>query len=482
MVNIGASFGHGCTSCTVNPTLREHNQESGDSSWIRRNYLVQFLKNVKWKNPSLFNYDFISIVENDSRENFAKIFNDRSLKRSPYRSRWQYDKKTDLTSEMSFSTEIEILSNPNFHDESELIGGAYVRKKKKAIKNKKKKMIGHLYQSYPGSHYQSGARSKSVFDLGTDSATIEKFFINMAGKKLIKKLKKSKWKKAKLREKVKDIIVEKIQKMNPTIISAIDPIFWDSIPRMLHYAREKNPRSFIMKFLTSKLFGKLSKVKLRSKEFENRKFDDFFEIMARISVNKKTGKPVPVIMANLIDRPGKHIHDNQLEAVFGTLIGNYVYVVTGIDFTKEFIKWLKELEYEDKSQEVEAKAFYNKLKKLSLEEIGATPEEIINTQYIIGGIGDKVRGKLFKIILKAFGDLPLMIKSIDKAFTELNKKVTTFASRDDHNVYLLDAKHFYENFHILVHPKTMHPTVKGAKFMAKMFAEAPCKKPKERKE
>jgi len=452
VMNIGASYGHGCASCETSLDQREYMRQTNDLGWVRRNFLVQFLQRMNWKDSNSFKSEFMSITENDPSANFTNIFSKSDLKKEAYRSRWIYQNDTDRVSLMSIEKENEILRNPNFHDESFLIGGANIRKKKKQIKNRDKK--GHIYQTYPGSFYKDGARSKVIIDLAVDNATTNELFRYFTDEDIYKKLKKDGWENGAQRQLLIHQAAKKISDSNPSLIFMIDTFFWDTVPLIFSHVRKEKPNSVLFKLLTTKLFLKKIDLNLGSATAERNKLNDFFEVIKRVS-RGYMGKPVPVILARLIDNPGREIITAGNQEAFGALIGTYIKTLTKVDLTKEITYWLKQIKYDDRTKSYVTTQSYKSYLKYLKES-------------------DDDKGVIRKLLVASLTDLPLIIKSADLAFNEINRKIRKFTKRKDHNVHMVNADEFYLNFHNIVHPETMHPTVAGAKFMSDLVRRTTC--------
>ncbi len=455
VMNIGASYGHGCTTCETSLSQRDSMKDTNDLGWVRRNFLVQFLQRTTWKSEISFKHEFISVIENDPHANFANIYSKSELKETPYRSRWIYRPMSDNFSIMPNWQEEELLANSNFHDESFLIGGANIRKKKKVVKNREDK--GHLYQTYPGNFYKDGARSKLIIDLAVDNATTNELFKYLTDEDIFKKLKKGEWKDKALRQLLIHKAATKITNSKPSLIFMVDTFFWDTVPLMFHYVKKEKPNSILFKLITSKLFQKAIDTKLGSVETEKNKIEDFFEVLRRVSKGYQTGRPVPIILARLIDNPGKEIISSGNQEAFGALIGTYIKTLTDIDLTEELTYWLKQIKYDKNTNNYNMSESYQK-----------------NLQNMRHSLKDGEKGLVKKLLVAALADLPVLIKSADKAFNDINKKIRTFTSTSNHNVHLVNADEFYLNFHNIIHPETMHPTVSGAKFMSDLIHRTTC--------
>jgi hypothetical protein len=455
IANIGASFGHGCTTCETKLDQREYMRTSGDLGWSRRNFLMQFIQNTQWKDKYSFRHDFIAITENDSRSEFTNIFPLRDLERKPYRSRWIYRKGLDVVEELPLELETQILSDTSFKDESDLVGGANIRTKRKAIKNRRK--TGILYQTYPGSYSDTGATKKTIIDLSVDQTKSYELFNTISDPEIYKKLSGKGWDKADLREKLISQATERILSTRPSLIFLVDTFFWDTVPYLFSYVKKKKPDSLLFKLVTSRLFTRYIDLKLKSPEEEENKLNDLFEVFKRVSNGNKTSGPTPIILARLIDNPGKAMVKTGEQEAFGALIGAYLNTLTGIDITEEITFWLKQIQYEEKSDTYKTSVAYK--------------QNILTLQ---NSINDGDKGIVKKLLVAALVDLPLIIKAADYSFNLINKKIRSFSSRKDNNVHMVNADPFYLNFHNIIHPLTMHPTVDGAKFMSDMVRRSTC--------
>jgi hypothetical protein len=310
--------------------------------------------------------------------------------------------------------------------------------------------------------------------------------------------------------------------MDPSIVFGVDFMFWDAVPALSHYAHEENPKSLIVKFITTQMFGGVTGMKYYSDSQRNNMTADLFEVFRRVSVGVNNKKPVPVLLARLIDNPGRFIVGNNLEPEFGALIGQFVSIFTGRDFTTEVTAWLKKIAYEDiptsltsgisvqarnrtprkggfkddKGNEFtdsEVATIRGQLEQIEttvnseLAKNGYTPEDLNSPLPSLSDSPDgaavkaakpsipwALRGALNAIILSGLKDLPLLVKSADKAFDAQNAKLRAFTALTNNNVHLVNVDVFYENFPKLINSHTMHPSVSGAKFMAQAVETAVC--------
>ena len=520
IMNIGASYTHGCSICDVNKSWRENVQLDGDYNWIRRNYLAQFLAVAPWKNKKEFSWEMVSVVENDAHSNLATVYTNKELRKEPYNSRWVFYPELDRSERMDVSTEKYIASSPGFKDEADLVGGATLRKNNK--KRVETARHGHLYQTVPGKFAAEGAQQKTIVDLAIDrsrSPELMKFYGNDA---VFQDLVKNGWEDKVKREQLIETTATYLQSMSPSIVIGVDFMFWDAVPYMFHYANVENPKSIVMKFITTQMFGGVLGLEFYGETQRNNMTDDLFEVFRRVSVGASNRKPVPVLLGRLIDNPGRFIVGNGLEPEFGALIGQFISIFTGRDFTTEVTAWLKKISYEDLpptvangasiqgKNRVPRKGGYkddkgNSFSSVEVANIRALLEDIetsteaelakngfqpvdliplpastddspdaVSTRAAKPSVPWALRGAVNAIILSGLKDLPLLIKSADRAFNYQNAKLRQFTALPNNNVHIVDVDLFYQNFHKVVNARTMHPSVAGAKFMAQIVDTAVC--------
>ena len=461
IMNIGASYSHGCPTCDSHFFSTGAPNEDEDKGWLRRNYLLHFTQQTPWKNNSLFKSEFVSLVENDGYANLTRLFTHEQLKEKPYRSRWVYRLDDQALEVMDAETEHLVTnSDDGFEDEAYLVDGAQVFKKHR---EKGEPNRGHVMQFYPGTFRGEGANGPTLIDFATDDSRSYHLMRHLGDQDLYYNLKKDGWLDNQKREELIQKTVERIQKADPSYIIIPDGFFWDSVPWLVQFLRESQPNSFVSKLLTSKILTqRVNRLALIDSEVESRMHDDYFEVLARVSRGQgsPTGDPVPIFLSRLIDKPAQSIFEREVQEEFAELIGSFIKSLIAVDVTDElryqFARAAEEYGYD--SSHMESKE--------------ATAEE---EKLIIKALANST---LKPIISRVIQDLPLILKAADRSFTAINDRLEEFTNRTDNNVHLVNADEFYQNFHKIVNPRTMHPSVEGSKFIADIVNRSICKQEK----
>jgi hypothetical protein len=497
-MNLGASYSHGCTQCDAGKALREQVIADGQFNFTRRNFLAQFLHRGNWKNPQEFKFEYMTVLENDFLSNLSQIYDKKQLRREGYDGKWALYPELDRMGRLTPAQESYAKASPGYSDESALVGNGYVRRdfKKRDLSRR-----GHIYQTVPGQFAADGAKQKKIFDLALDSTRSFDIMRAYGNKEVYDKLVKRGWRDAAQRELLVSSTVEYFRSFAPSIVFSVDSLFWDAVPQMFHYARLEKPSSLMAKLLTMPVVSKLLGLDNFDDVQRENMTADYYRVLERLSAGDATRPAVPVMLGRLIDAPGESIKARGLESEFGMLIGVFVAVFTGRDFTAEITRQLKKLSYEVPNP--------GKLGTMGLpvSESGLTGSEIalvknalaqaqqIEDAHYLKEFGAKqaaamkangadngtkpalpwiVRGAVNAAILNALGDLPLLIKSADRAFTTQNRFAREVAARTSNNVQLVNVDEFYLKFHEIVNPHTMHPSVEGAKEMADLVDRALC--------
>jgi hypothetical protein len=240
---------------------------------------------------------------------------------------------------------------------------------------------------------------------------------------------------------------------------------------------------------------------------ETRRFnvsEDFYQVLKGISQNNQHGPAIPILIARLIDDPLKVFAAKKYEPVLGAVFGQYIATYTGQNFADQLALWLRKMStvnlnaltndsegYLDpatgehfSSDELnairDANEEFQRLMSEKLEEHGLSVSSYFNalqnnppsaqprTQLgLISSIANWA-------ILKAVKDLPLFMKSLERAMQYENRGVRALTSQSDNNVHLVNVDKFFEMFPYFLKPETMHPSVFGAKQMAGMINKAVC--------
>ena len=513
MMNLGASYSHGCTACDSSEVLRNQLIAAGDQHFVRRNFLAQFLSRADWKDPKEFRFELMSVLENDIISNLSAMFDKKTLKRDGYDGKWAFYPDQLKAELMSPDLEKSILASPGFRDESALVGNGFVRRNPK---ERELYRTGTIYQTVPGKFASDGAKQKILVDLAADKTRTFELMKLYGDEKLYIKLAKKGWNDAAQREDLIAKTVVYLRSFGPSSVFSVDSMFWDAVPLLFAKAREQKPKSLVTKLITLPFFSKMLKLTFYPPDQQARMSQDYIEVLSRLSRDNGKGHSAPVFLGRLVDEPGKMIRDRGLEPEFGALIGSFIEVFTGRDFSAEITEQLKKTSFAARQSKIQklwqVTPFLDSSvpkidgenegndgteepdldpKDLSSEEVSRIDQAIARAEKIERDYlsqegaqalppGTKpmlpwiVRGAINAAVLDALGDLPLLIDSADWAFSTQNRSARAAGADTSNNVQLINVDEFYRNFHVIVNPYTMHPSVKGAGMMADLVGESLC--------
>lgn len=438
MLNLGASYSHGCTECDVRPWFSKAMRATNDEGWIRRNLLVQFLQRAPWANPSEWAHEWVAVAENDPVSNFATLFPKKTLKKTPYHGRWLYSPENDTLKVADAALSETLARHPL--DAAPLVGAGRPRTDW-TPPMKDSRFHGQVFQTIPGRYRADGATTKTIFDFATDGSMSYELFKFQGDERLYKDLMANGWKDAAKRRRLVDATVKRLMSTSPSIVFAVDFMAWDAFFHMFHLISKSHPSNPIVAVATNDALHRLANRVYHGDEMEGRIRSDVFEVLARVSRGEGHRRPVPVLFTRLIDDPAKTALGKGLYAEFGKIAGGFIKTMLGIEVTAEVTEALRNID-------------------------PATLDYREQPKDIVSGIA--------RDILK---DLPIMLKAADAAFNFQNNVIREFTARTNNNVHLVNADEFFLNFHQIVHTNAVHPHVKGARWVAGLFDRAVCESP-----
>ena len=523
IMNIGASYTHGCIGCDQNDNLRAFSDLTGDELWFRRNYLVHFLAQVQWKKEGFGATEKIAILENDARNRPKALIPSWSLKRDGYRGELIYDPQRDTAhlTDPEFSDWLQ--RNTNYGESISYVGG--VQSVTDLSKPRDSERRGVVYQTFQTSKPQD-QNAPRVIDLALDGGRMHDFFSAYVSPEIIEPLQKSKWTNSSLRRRAVEEAIRYVKNTKPSMIMAIDALFWDSVSHALAYMRATRPKSIIVRTI----LNFLALTDKNGMTFnETRRFnvaEDFYLVLEGISQDNKYGPAVPILLARLPNNPLKVFAQKQYEPVLAAVFGQYFETLTGLDFSQHIAVWLRRIAYSENADAqltaIEPKwnvsHSFGKLKKTRVERVSGyyddtteslfTPEEVQNIREAYEEFERSLnenleeRGLLVTseasqsaqenatlrvkqqspvitsianwLVMKAIKDLPLFMESLEKAMQYENRGVRAFASQQNNNTHLVNVDKFFEIFPYFLKPEIMHPSVFGAQQMAGMINKAVC--------
>jgi hypothetical protein len=485
ILNLGASYSHGCTMCDANKGFRDNAVADGHFNFARRNFLARFLTRAPWKKPEEWKFEFLSVLENDYSNNLAQMYSKKELREQGYDGKWALWLGRDEVSRMTPALEEWKKKSPGFKDESALVGTGLLRRN---YNQRDLSRVGVMYQTVPGQFAENGAKQKTIVDLAIDRGRSFEMLRAYGGKDLYDKLAKRGWRDAAQREIIVQNTVSYLRSFQPTVVFSVDALFWDAVPRMFHYAKLQNPKGLVTKLITQPLLSKLIGLEFYDDIQQENMLTDMFRVLEEVSRDNGTGKPIPVMLGRLIDEPGKAIKGLGLEAEFGALIGTFIEVFSGRNFTEDVTAALKKLTYESADlsgtpfEGITLSAEEHAKVRLALKNAQDIEEKYLadNSSRESTGNGVKpvlpwiVRGAMNAAVLDALGDLPMLVQSADRAFTYGNTFARAITARTSNNLQLVNVDEFYRNFHEIVSKHTMHPTPEGAERMSDLVETALC--------
>ncbi len=523
IMNIGASYTHGCIGCDQNDTLRAYSDLTGDNLWFRRNYLLHFLSEVQWKKPDYGRAEKIAILENDPKNRPKGLIPAWSLKRDGYTGEWTYDPRRDVAhlTDPEFSAWLQ--KNTAYGESIGLVGGIETVRDLSKPRNSARK--GILYQTFQTNQPQD-PNAPRVIDLAMDGGRMHDFFAAYVSPSIIEPLQRSRWSDPVLRRRAITEAVKYVKAINPSIIMGIDVMFWDSVSQALSYMRQSKPKSLIVRTV----LNYLALTDKNGMTFnETRRFnvsEDFFKVLEGISQENEHGPAVPVLFARLVNNPLEVFAKNNYEPVLGAVFGQYFETLTGLNFAQQLAVWLRRMSYSENAnvqltaiepgwtathslgtlatQRIERTGGYydeetdTHYTAAEVEEARAAYEEFerslnnaLNDYGLLGrspatpGSHDDATMRVKQqnplvsrlanwLVLKAIKDLPLFMSSLEKAMQYQNRGARAFTSLQTNNTHIVNVDKFFEHFPYFLKPEIMHPSVFGARQMAGMINKAIC--------
>lgn len=523
LMNVGASYTHGCIGCDQNDNLRAYADLTGDNLWFRRNYLVHFLSEVQWKKNGYGAAEKIAILENDARNRPKGLVPAWSLKRDGYTGEWIYDPSRDTAHLTDHDFSKWLQTNTSYGDSISLVGG--IEKVTDLSVPRRSARKGIVYQTFQTKVAQD-PNAPRVIDLALDGGRMHDFFAAYVSPEIIVPLQKSKWSNQALRRKAVEEAVKYIKQINPSMIMAIDALFWDSVSHALAYMRESKPRSLV----TRTVLNFLALTEKNGVTFnETRRFnvsEDFYKVLEGISQENQYGPAIPILFGRLANNPLQVFAQKQYEPILAAVFGQYFETITGLNFAEQLAVWLRRISY-SKNPNAQLSAVepgwtsqhsLGTLASTRIERIGGFYDEELDTYFsasdveaardayeeyekqlnnaltekgILFGLNatkaeqddatmrTKKQSPLISslanwIVMKAIKDLPLFMESLEKGMQYENRGIRAFTALQNNNTHLVNVDKFFENFPYFLKPEIMHPSVFGARQMAGMINKAVC--------
>lgn len=452
VINVGASFTHGCVSCDYLDGFSTYHRLTHDGPWIRRNPLLTFLIGTPWKNERLGANDFVAIFENDSDTDVGETV--RAEKKN-YQGFWGYYPQLDTAAMLSPATIDKLNGSAAFQQNVKLVGGPQI------LKIKDRTQTGIVFQwVQKQTDGQLNVKPFSLLDLSTDGGRMHEFIRSTSSAANYKKLYSKGWRDAALRKIVVDESVARIASMNPSSVIVFDALFWDAIVESFAYLYEKKPSSLVLKILKPFIGWQSFGADMGDPVKRDNIRADFFEILKRTSLLTSThGRPVPVFLARLLDDPLTVFQEPKMEMALASLFGQVLYRLTGEDYSAALFEGLAAARPTEKTNGFTFTfPFFNGKPSFADDALGGVAA---------GRIGFPLRPVLNLSIGGALKDLPLFMEGFHFAFNKINRSVDVLKTQtDDHHIQVINASVFYKNFPSLLNPESSHPSIVGSRIIA----------------
>lgn len=452
VINVGASFTHGCVSCDDLDGFSTYHRLTHDGPWIRRNPLLTFLIGTPWKNERLGNNDFVAIFENDSETDVGETV--RSQKKT-YQGFWGYYPQFDTAAMLSSGTIEKLNASSAFQDNVKLVGGPQVRKLSERTQTG---IVFQWVQKHDDG--QLNVKPFSLFDLSTDGGRMHEFIRSTSSAANYKKLYSKGWRDAELRKTVVNESVARIAAMQPSSMIVFDALFWDAIVESFAYLYEKKPSSLVLKILKPLIGWQSFGADMGDPVKRDNIRADFFEILTRTSNLMSThGRPVPVFLSRLLDNPLTVFQEPRMELALASLFGQVLYRLTGEDYSAALHQGLAQAHAAQKGNDFSFPfSLLNGQPNFADDALGGVAT---------GRLGFPMRSVVNLSIGGALKDLPLFMEGFHFAFNKINRSVDALKKQTAlHNIQVINASVFYKNFPSLLNPESSHPSIAGSRIIA----------------
>lgn len=520
IVNIGASFSHGCMGCDSTAVWQGYTELSDDQFWVRRNFLSYFFRVAPWKKPEEWNFEHYYILENDPKTRPAALLRSTAARTAGYTGEWQYEPATGAFGLLSPSGKSEMTrQDPSLVSAAALVGGPLLQREKNGrIKPRTSGPSGVLMRTVPGQFAATGAVPKSVYDLAVDGGFLDLQFALLADPAIVEALNKTGWRDPALRELAISTLASRLAEFDAGLILGVDTLFWDTVFEALYHLRETGPRSPLVRLV----FAFIQNLPIGKRIFdqERREFirADFLEALARVSRGHNGRPAVPVLLARLAEDPISKFKDKRYMPVLATLFGQFFEQVTGIDLMTDILRWLERVSFIQLPAVAgpTASAWVPRNGGIDLDELGLSfsaddvrelqrdlerlrkeaGQDAVGSEDGSGGFSNPSRGVRFafdpiggaevtmfpnftrgivgRLLGEVLVELPAFVEGLEQVFASVNRSVVALGARTDNNVHMLDVDEFYENLGYFLNPRTAHPSVLGAERMARMVERTIC--------
>lgn len=485
LVNLGASFTHGCLSCDSITSAAQANELTGDAFWIRRHHIAQFFTRADWKDPSL-SAEGVFVLENDPKSKPSALVPKAALRSEGYSGIWHWNRARDDVQLLSRSEAEPLLSGTSLLQGASHVGGWAHREDLKVRPGTKHGVFFSAFSFHDG-HYRA---LHEAFDFAVDGGRMQDVFSVLGAGDLIASLDASGWAAGPVRDEAVRRVVERLSAVEPGSVLAIDILFWDAIARTLSLAREKGTDSIVLRFLISAL----ERTPVGQELFDEQRMAGvraaFYEVLQRVSRGDDGrgglhASPPPVLLARLLDDAATKLRAQGYEPIIAALVGEFVSRFIGRNIAGDLVDWLRAETSSSGSlasgeprnqafsgprlsakERARAKAALAELeKKSALDPTGRDDAS---------GLPLALRGVATWVLLDVLKESGALLDYLGLAMDETNVHARAVTASASNNVHLVNADEFFLSFGAFLKPQTMHPSVAGARRMADMLTRAVC--------
>jgi hypothetical protein len=470
VVNLGASFTHGCMTCDESKEYASANELTGDTYWFRRSILLHLFRDRGWKGVS--DPRFL-IVENDPSEKPLQMVSSEQVRRDGYSGLWSYEPKFDSV-QLATKSELDALqANSELLMDSPLVGGP---------KWKPKMELPQGGRSGVHYIYYDEKTTRPVFqgfDLAVDGGRVQDLFRYFGAGEEYEQLEKERFIDSPLREQAINKVAAHILAIKPTVVFSLDSLFWDAIARTGALSLERGTQSIVLRYILNvmknapdgaKMFDPVRNANIR---------EAYLQVLRRVSLGVNGFNGVPVHIARLVDDPLEKFRSRNYENVIAAILGTFIQQATGVDIKASLLRWL---EKESDSRATTA----------NFSDVSLTPEQKKQVRLALkqlkkelpseptGALGKKDPGIAMRsvstlLLWNVLKESTELLENLQVAFNETNAALRGFLRTHNHNIRMIDADAFYTDFASYLKPENMHPHFQGANRFANLLEDALCK-------
>lgn len=500
IVNLGASFSHGCVGCDSTRAEAQTFELTGDNHFFRRNPFTRFLFNARWKDP-LARPSGAFVVENDPLSKPLGLVPAWQAKSVGYTGVWHHDRLRD-DAQLLTSGEVAGISSTGVLADAQAVGGIATRFDLK-VRSGDKHGVGYFTYAFRDGRY---VPLQSVIDFAVDGGRLQDIFSTLAPD-IFAKLEAVRWKDEALRAEAARTVASRIAATRPGLVFAIDVLFWDSVTRTLAITREKGTDSLVLKFI----LALLERTPVGRDMFDSERNalirGTFYDALAHVSRGEAGAPGTPVLLSRLLDDAASRLRAKGYAPIIAALIGEFAARATGQNIASALLDWLrtetslsapysvgqKFTSFVDPTKKSEFENHrLNRLTALDLPDIALDAAQknrvrkaladfdvampLDPTGRVAGASSSSVTQAIVTALLfDLLKETDAVLDNLSAAMNETNAVARAATARSDNGILLIDYDEFFENFGAFLKPQTMHPTVAGAQRLGDMLERAVCK-------